>query len=139
MPRMMLARHVHVAETDLKARAEAEEFLLQGFFGQRGMEIIRRTRVGFGNDPRWTGGERTPDIEERGRVFQQLTKSYDFWIDNGLALVGSLETVVQRIREQQQRVGYTVLCTQHQIGEMPRPLVQKSLRLFGEAVIPAFA
>ena len=40
-----------------------------------------------------TGGERTPDIDERGRFFSELTKSYDFWIDHGLAIVGSPETV----------------------------------------------
>lgn len=139
MPRMMLARHVHLAETDEQAREESEPLLLQGFFGGgRGVEIIARTRIGWGGDPRGTGGERTPDIIERGRVFQELTRSYDFWIDNGIALVGSPETVIRRLREQQQRVGYTVFCTQHQIADMPGELVLKSLKLFGEEVIPAF-
>ena len=139
MPRMMVARHVHVAESDAQARAEAERYLLQGFFGQRGMEIIKRTRLGFGGDPRWTGGERTPEIEERGRVFREITKSYDFWIDNGLALVGSPETVIRRLKEQQKFVGYNVFCCQHQIGDMSKPLVRKSRQLFGEQVIPAFS
>src|SRR5262245_21192340 len=139
MPRMMVARHVHVAESDAQARAEAERYLLQGFFGQRGMEIIKRTRLGFGGDPRWTGGERTPEIEERGRVFREITKSYDFWIDNGLALVGSPETVIRRLKEQQKFVGYNVFCCQQQIGDMSKPLVRKSRQLFGEQVIPAFS
>lgn len=139
MPRTLLARHVHVAETDEQAREESERHLLQGFFaGGRGAEIIARTRIGWGEDQRGTGGERTPDIIERGRVFQELTRSYDFWIDNGIALVGSPDTVRRKLEEQQQRVGYTVFCTQHQIADMPKELVLKSLRLFGQEVMPAF-
>src|SRR5438034_8350341 len=60
MPRAMVARHVHVAETDEQARAEAEPHLLQGFFGRRGMQIIAKTRIGMGGDPRGTAGERNP-------------------------------------------------------------------------------
>ena len=138
MPRMMLARHVHVAETDRQAREEAEEYLLQGFFGARGAQIIASTRIGWGGDARGTGGERTPDIEERGRVFQNIVKSYDFWIENGLALVGSPDTVCRQLEDQQRRVGHDLFCTQHQINDMPRPQAMKSLKLFAEKVIPAF-
>jgi len=52
--------------------------------------------------------------------------------------VGSPKTVIQRLREQQQAVGHDIFCTQHQIGTMPRALLRKSLKLFGEKVIPAF-
>jgi alkanesulfonate monooxygenase SsuD/methylene tetrahydromethanopterin reductase-like flavin-dependent oxidoreductase (luciferase family) len=140
LPHIMLARHVHVAETDQQARAEAEEYLLQGFFGgTRGREIIASTRIGWGGDERGTGGERTPDIVERGRVFQELIRSYDFWIDNGIALVGSPDTVSRRLEEQRKLIGHDLLCTTHQIGDMPRDLALRSQRLFGEQVIPAFS
>jgi alkanesulfonate monooxygenase SsuD/methylene tetrahydromethanopterin reductase-like flavin-dependent oxidoreductase (luciferase family) len=139
MPRMLVARHVHVAETDERARAEAEPYLLKGFFGgSSAMQQIARTRIGFGGDPRMTGGERSPDIDERGRVFAELSRSYDFWIDNGLALVGSPETVVRRLRDQQQRLGYDIFLAQHQLGDLPREQAVKSLELFGREVIPAF-
>ena len=82
--------------------------------------------------------ERTPDIDERGRVFSELTKSYDFWIDNGLAIVGSPETVRRRLRDQQQHLGYDVFLAQHQLGDMPREQAMKSLELFGREVIPSF-
>ena len=134
----LMARHIHVAETDEKARAEAEPMLLQGFFGKRGGQIIANTRIGWGGDARGTGGERNADIDERGRVFQEMSKSYDFWIDNGLAIVGSPDTVIRRIEEQQKKVGYDVLCTQHQISDMPREQVLNSMRLFGQKVLPAF-
>ena len=139
LPRTLIARHVHVAQTDELARAEAEPELLKGFFGGgKAMKIIAATRIGFGGDPRMTGGERNPDIEERGRVFSELTKSYDFWIDNGLAIVGSPETVIDRLRKQQQHVGYDIFLAQHQLADMPRKQAVQSLELFGREVIPAF-
>jgi hypothetical protein len=46
--------------------------------------------------------------------------------------------VAAGIRAQQQQVGYDVLLTNHQFAEMPRELYVKSMRLFGEQVIPAF-
>jgi alkanesulfonate monooxygenase SsuD/methylene tetrahydromethanopterin reductase-like flavin-dependent oxidoreductase (luciferase family) len=128
-----------VAETDAQARAEAEPELLKGFFGNdAAMKAIAATRIGFGGDPRMTGGERTPDIEERGRVFGELMKSYDFWIDSGLAIVGSPETVIRRLRDQQARLGYDVFLAQHQLADMPRAQVLKSLEVFGREVVPAF-
>jgi alkanesulfonate monooxygenase SsuD/methylene tetrahydromethanopterin reductase-like flavin-dependent oxidoreductase (luciferase family) len=111
--------------------------LLKGFFGS-GAELIAATRIGWGRDPRGTGGDRSPDIDARGRVFQEIVKSYDFWIENGLALVGSPATVIEKIREQQALVGYDVLCTQHQCHEMAAEEVVASIRLFGEEVLPAF-
>ena len=137
-PRALLARHVHVARTDDLARSQAEPELLKGFFGTGGVAAgLAHTRVGHGGDPRGTGGERTPDIDERGRVFQQTGRSYDFWIDNGLALVGSPETVVRLLRDQQQRVGYDVFLAQHQIADMPHEQVIGSLKLFADEVVPA--
>ncbi|HLY66210.1 MAG TPA: LLM class flavin-dependent oxidoreductase [Chloroflexota bacterium] len=139
-PRTLIARHVHVAETDELAQQEAEPELLKGFFGGgTAMKRVAATRIGFGGDPRMTGGERNPDIEERGRVFGQLTKSYAFWIDNGIAIIGSPETVIRRLREQQECVGYDVFLAQHQLADMPRAQAVKSLKLFGTEVLPAFA
>ncbi len=139
MPKTLIARHVHVAESDERARAEAEPQLLRGFFGNdAAMKKIAATRIGFGGDPRMTGGERTPDIEERGRVFGKLMKSYDFWIETGLALVGSPETVIRMLRDQQARLGYDIFLAQHQLADMSRDQMLSSLELFGKEVLPAF-
>ena len=35
-------------------------------------------------------------------------------------------------------MGYDIFCTNHQIGRMPRELVDRSIELFGKEVIPAF-
>ena len=122
-PGQLLVRHVHVAETDDKARAEAEPSMVRGMRG--GVKRVLAPE------------ERTAVMEEIVRVYDETT-SYDFWIDNGLALVGSPETVARRLREQQLLVGYDVFCAQHQLTGMDPALAEKSTRLFGEEVIPAF-
>ena len=80
-----------------------------------------------------------PDDIARGQTMQQASQSYEFNIEQGLALVGSPETVIRKLRDGQQSMGYNVFCTNHQIGRMPPPLVNKSIELFGKEVIPAFA
>jgi alkanesulfonate monooxygenase SsuD/methylene tetrahydromethanopterin reductase-like flavin-dependent oxidoreductase (luciferase family) len=130
MPRTFLMRAVHVAETDDIARAEAEQPLLVS--RRLGREGIARTRIGF------KGNEDTPTTRELNRVFQGMSTSYDFWIDNGLALVGSPETVIRKLREQHQRIGYDIFCANHRFGPMPQEQALKSLELFGKEVIPAF-
>jgi alkanesulfonate monooxygenase SsuD/methylene tetrahydromethanopterin reductase-like flavin-dependent oxidoreductase (luciferase family) len=133
MPRTLLARHVHVAETDAQARDEAEAFLVKGMrpgsnASASAIDVSARPEI-----------ERTPERVEFARVYQGTATSFDFWIENGLAVVGSPETVAARLQEQQATVGYDIFLAQHQISDMPTELAKKSLRLFGEKVIPAFA
>src|SRR5919198_2311953 len=135
MPRAFLTRHVHVAETDAQARAEAEPNLLLGYI--QGGELITKTRVGFGPPDLESAERSTPERQELRRVFQECTKSYDFWIDNGLALVGSPDTVIRKLEEQHDLIGHDVLCTQHGFGHLAPELIKKSIRLFGKEVIPA--
>ena len=52
------------------------------------------------------------------RVFQGMSTSYDFWIDHGLALVGSPDTVIRKLKEQHDCTGYDVFCANHRIGVM---------------------
>jgi alkanesulfonate monooxygenase SsuD/methylene tetrahydromethanopterin reductase-like flavin-dependent oxidoreductase (luciferase family) len=128
-PRKLLVRHVHVAETDDIARTEAEPFMREGLAGQRGVARALGLK----------DAEKTPEMLEIARIYLETSKSYDFWIDEGLAFVGSPATVARAIERQQQLCGYDVLLTHHQITGMPSALATKSLRLFGERVIPEFA
>jgi alkanesulfonate monooxygenase SsuD/methylene tetrahydromethanopterin reductase-like flavin-dependent oxidoreductase (luciferase family) len=77
--------------------------------------------------------------KERGQTSTMATQSYDFNIEQGLALVGSPETVTRKLQEGQQWMGYNVFCTNHQVGRMPPDLVRNSIELFGKEVIPAFS
>jgi len=137
MPRAFLTRHVHVAETDAQARAEAEPNLLMGFI--QGGDLVAKTRIGFGPPERDSLERSTPERRELGRVFHECTKSYDFWIDNGLALVGSPDTVIRKLEAQQKLTGYDVFCARHRIGHLAPALARKSMRLFADHVMPAFA
>ena len=130
MPRTFLMRAVHVAETDELARQEVEQALVVSRTISR--DTMARTRIGF------KGNEDNSTNRELARVFQGMSTSYDFWIDNGLALVGSPETVVRQIEKQREHIGYDILCCNHRPGPMPTEVASKSLRLFGEEVIPAF-
>jgi alkanesulfonate monooxygenase SsuD/methylene tetrahydromethanopterin reductase-like flavin-dependent oxidoreductase (luciferase family) len=129
MPKLMLVRHVHVAETDAQARAEAEPYMLEGLIGLDGVKRAKSLRV----------EEATPQMLETARVYLKTAESYDFWIEEGLGFVGSPETVAREIAAQQARVGHDILLTQHNIGNMPHAMAQRSIRLFGERVLPAFA
>ena len=91
MPKIFLQRHVHVAETDEKAHDEARHFIMNARDANPvGGGKIAQTRVGWGSDPRGMGTDgHRPDDAERGRVFREAAQSYEFSIDNGLALVES--------------------------------------------------
>ena len=119
-PRTFLMRAVHVAEQPL---------LTSRGLGREG---IANTRIGF------KGNSQSPTNQELGRVFQGMSESFDFWIDNGLALVGSPETVIKQLKAQSELCGYDIFCANHRFGTIPQEQSLKSLKLFGEEVIPAF-
>ena len=138
MPRIFLQRNVHVAETDELAREEAEHYVMNARLA--GYDVVAQTRIGWGSNPRGMGRDSSrPDDVERGRVFSEASKSYEFSIENGLSIVGSPETVIRKLQEGQQRIGYDLFCANHSIGGMPHDLVMKSNELFGREVVPAFA
>jgi alkanesulfonate monooxygenase SsuD/methylene tetrahydromethanopterin reductase-like flavin-dependent oxidoreductase (luciferase family) len=130
MPRTFLMRAVHVAETDEKAREEIEPALMNS--RNLGPEFINNTRLGF------RGNDNSPANQELARVFREQSKSYDFWIENGLALVGSPDTVIKQIEKQREQTGYDILCCNHRPGVISTEFAMKSMRLFGEEVMPAF-
>ena len=138
MPRIFLQRQVHVAETDEKAHAEARQFLASGAVRVGGGPIAQ-TRIGWGSHPRGMGrdSERLDD-KARGETMRLAAQSYEFNIENGLAIVGSPETVIRRLADGKQRIGYDLFCTNHDIGRMPKDLVRNSIELFGKEVMPAF-
>ena len=61
-----------------------------------------------------------------------MAQDYDFSIENGVAIIGSPETVARKIAEQQKYVGYDLLATTHSFGNMDPKLVEKSIRMFGK-------
>jgi len=141
MPRTFLMRQVHVAETDAKAEAEAREYLVarEGAPVLVGGGPIEKTRIGWGTHARGMGKDsERPHDKERGEVMARAAKDYAYNIDNGLALIGSPETVRRRLEAGKKQIGYDIFCCNHEIGHMPPDLVANSIRLFGKEVVPAF-
>ena len=79
-----------------------------------------------------------PDDKARGESIRRAAQSYEYNLDNGLAIVGSPETVIRKLEAGKMQIGYDVFCTNHEIGVMPDAMVRNSIRLFGREVIPAF-
>ena len=129
MPRTFVMRPVHVAETDVLAREEAEKVMLSSRDVIR--DGIEKTRIGF------KGTEPTPTNLELNRVFQGMNTSFDFWLDNGLALVGSPETVLKQLKTQHELLGYDIFCANHRFGPMAAEMSNKSMKLFAQEVMPA--
>jgi hypothetical protein len=68
---------------------------------------------------------------------EQAQTSYEFNIENGLAIVGSPDTVVEKLQEGQKKIGYDLFCTSF-IGRLPKEDYERALELWGKEVIPAF-
>lgn len=131
MPQTFLQRAVHVAETDELALEEASAYLLTAY--TQGIDRLERTRIGY------KGVDESPTNSVLMQNFEAMAKSVDFWLDNGLAHVGSPDTVAKRLAKQQELTGIDVFCGRHRFADIPTPLVEKSIRLFGEKVIPALS
>lgn len=141
MPRIFLQRQVHVAETDAKAHEEARQFIAspEGAAVRVGGGPIAQTRIGWGSNPRGMGRDsERPDDKARGETMRRATQDYDFNIEQGLAVVGSPETVIKKLRQGRELIGYDIFCTNHEVGQMPKEVVRNSIELFGKEVIPAF-
>ena len=133
MPRTYLARSVYVAETDEQAYKEIAPYLPQAYaWGDKKYAWI--PKIGYSDiEP---GDKQT----EKGQsMFRGTQTGIDFWLENGLAYVGSPETVIQRIREAQKVTGFDILGARFRFGAMSDEMITNSIRLFGEKVIPAFS
>ena len=131
MPHSLHMGAIYVAETDKQAREEAEPYLVQAYTWSR--REIERTRIGTRRGADTAHQLRAP------QMFKNMTTGIDYWLDTGLAHVGSPETVIQRLEKQQQLMGYDTYMADMRFGPIPDELVEKSMTLFGEKVIPAFS
>ena len=117
---------LHCAETDEQAAEEAFEYLLQfQYLLEQHYEIIKRygsQQVTFGSDAGGFG-----DLEGLAR----------FPIEHHV--IGSPETCVERIDWFRRELGCTYLLLNVGYGAMPYELMERSMRLFSERVLPHYA
>jgi alkanesulfonate monooxygenase SsuD/methylene tetrahydromethanopterin reductase-like flavin-dependent oxidoreductase (luciferase family) len=124
-PRLYLMREIYVGESDARARADAQPYLLQYW------ELWNRYT-------QFTRGGKLPD-------------SYDFWrrqapmlhamgfeeiLANDMVILGSPETVANAIRRLSDRLDLMGLALIFKLGAMPYDMVERSMTAFGEEVVP---
>ncbi|MCH7494307.1 hypothetical protein IIA16_06330, partial [bacterium] len=51
----------------------------------------------------------------------------------------AFEAVARRLEEQHALIGFDIFCGRHRFAEIPSEQVEKSIRLFGEKVVPALS
>ena len=137
----ILPCHTEIFDADLIGRLPDEVKIVANFsvgFDHVDIDAAKKRGLVVTNTPDVLT-EDTADIRERGRIFRESSKSFDFWVDNGLALVGSPETVARKIAQGSEEIGYDHFAGKFHIGRMPHDMVEKSFQLFGREVIPAFS
>jgi alkanesulfonate monooxygenase SsuD/methylene tetrahydromethanopterin reductase-like flavin-dependent oxidoreductase (luciferase family) len=78
-----------------------------------------------------------PDDKTRGETMEKAQTDYQYNIDNGLAIVGSPDTVIAKLQEGHKRIGYDLFCTSF-IGRLSPEETAATMELWGKEVIPAF-
>jgi alkanesulfonate monooxygenase SsuD/methylene tetrahydromethanopterin reductase-like flavin-dependent oxidoreductase (luciferase family) len=126
--RLFITREVYVAETDEQARREAYPYLLQYW------DL-------WGRYTQFTLAGRMPDEYDVWRKRAPILHAMKFeeMQERGLVMIGSPETVARRIMEHQQRLDLFALACVFRFGGMPYDMVVRSMRAFGDHVMPRVA
>ncbi len=124
-PRLYLMREIYVADSDRHARAEAQPYLLQYW------QLWNRYT-------QFTAGGRLPDSYDfwRRQAPMLHRMSFDEIVANDMVILGSPQTVadtVLRIARQLDPMGLAMI---FKLGAMPYDMVERSMTLFGEEVMP---
>jgi alkanesulfonate monooxygenase SsuD/methylene tetrahydromethanopterin reductase-like flavin-dependent oxidoreductase (luciferase family) len=124
-PRLFLNREIHVAETDAEAIRAAKPYLIR----------------------QWEMWNRYTQFALAG----EMPDSYDLWrkhaprlyaltfeeiAELGLTLIGSPETVLRRILDQEAELDLAMMAFGFRFGGMQFEMAERSMRLFAAAVMP---
>jgi alkanesulfonate monooxygenase SsuD/methylene tetrahydromethanopterin reductase-like flavin-dependent oxidoreductase (luciferase family) len=124
-PRLYLMREIYVADSDSRARTEAEPYLLQYW------ELWDRYT-------QFTRGGRLPDSYDfwRRQAPMLHAMGFDEIAANDMVILGSAETVANTILRLASRLDLMGLALIFKLGAMPYDMVERSMSRFGEEVIP---
>jgi alkanesulfonate monooxygenase SsuD/methylene tetrahydromethanopterin reductase-like flavin-dependent oxidoreductase (luciferase family) len=119
---------IYVAETDKQAREEFEPSLWY---------FIKNLMKGIGlTPPGYTSAKSAAALLKNQQYFLYQQKTWAD-IENGVfAIVGSPETVRQKLSRYQKEVGAGVVLTGCQTGTLPHHLARKSMELLAREVLP---
>jgi alkanesulfonate monooxygenase SsuD/methylene tetrahydromethanopterin reductase-like flavin-dependent oxidoreductase (luciferase family) len=124
-PRLYLMREIYVGESDARARAEAEPYLLQYW------ELWNRYT-------QFTRGGKLPDSYDfwRRQAPMLHAMSFDQIVANDMVILGGAEsaaTAILRLASQLELMGLALI---FKLGTMPCDMIERSMTAFGEQVIP---
>jgi alkanesulfonate monooxygenase SsuD/methylene tetrahydromethanopterin reductase-like flavin-dependent oxidoreductase (luciferase family) len=119
---------IYVAETDAQARAEFEPHFW--YFVRNLMKNITLTPPGY------TSARSALAILKNRSQFLPEQKSWDDVEKGVFAIVGSPETVRQKLNHYRKELGCGVVLTGCQTGTMAHELARKSMELLAREVLP---
>ena len=122
-------RHVYVAETNARAREEAEPHL--DYFWQKLLSYHRGSMRLLGQTP-------APPPSEIRVAEDVPLYAFDFDLTQkqGITFVGDPDHVIREIRAQMRELGAGTLMALFQFGSLPHALACKNSKLFAERVLP---
>lgn len=119
---------IFVAETDEEARAQYEEHFWY---------FVKRLLPGITVSPPGYTSLRSYENMMKGMgSFMASLESWDQVVEGQYAIVGSPETVTQRLTENLERLGAGNLLGLFQLGTLPADLTKRNLELFSSEVMP---
>ena len=124
-PRLYLMREIYVADSDARARAEAHPYLLQYW------DLWNRYT-------QFTRGGKLPDSYDfwRRQAPMLHAMNFDEIVAQDMVILGSPETVANAIARLASQLDLMGLALIFKLGAMPYDMVERSMRAFGEAVVP---
>jgi alkanesulfonate monooxygenase SsuD/methylene tetrahydromethanopterin reductase-like flavin-dependent oxidoreductase (luciferase family) len=122
-------RHVYVAETNARAREEAEPHL--DYFWQKLLSYHRGSMKLLGQSP-----PPRPAVIQVAEEIPLYEFDFDLTQKQGITFVGDPDYVINEIKAQMQELGAGTIMGLFQFGSMPHALACKNIRLFAEKVLP---
>ncbi len=120
---------IYVADTDAEAKAEYEQHLW--YFAHKLLKGITITPPGY------TSARSYTRIIEAAPTFMRYQETWDQIEEGAYAIVGSPDTVRDKLIDHMGKLGAGNLLGIFQLGSLPHDLTVKSMTLFGEKVLPA--
>jgi alkanesulfonate monooxygenase SsuD/methylene tetrahydromethanopterin reductase-like flavin-dependent oxidoreductase (luciferase family) len=119
---------IYVAETDRQAREEFEPHLWY---------FVRYLLKGIGlAPPGYTSAKSAMTLLQQQKLFLAVQKTWDDVEKGVFAIVGSPETVRQKLEQYQEELGAGTILTGCQVGSLPHALARKSMEMLAREVMP---
>jgi alkanesulfonate monooxygenase SsuD/methylene tetrahydromethanopterin reductase-like flavin-dependent oxidoreductase (luciferase family) len=119
---------IYVAETDEIARKEYEPHFW--YFARRLLNGVQLQPPGYAK------AEASLKMQSAMGDFLLSVKTFDDVLSGGYALVGSPQTVIDRLGEMAETLGSSRIMGLFAIGSLPHELTVKNMTMFAEQVIP---